>query len=157
MLKGVKQWNLRKAVPNSNLFLKCFPGAKSSDMVDYVKPSMRNNPDLILCHFGTNDLRSEQSPVQIADAIIDVASKLKSDTNEVVVSSIINCGDGYKEKARSVNSYIVKLCQERNLAFLDNNNIGLNHLQRGGHWGGLHLNSSGTGIFKNNIVNIINC
>ena len=157
MLKDVKQWNLRKAVPNSNLFLKCFPGAKSSDMVDYVKPSMRNNPDLILCHFGTNDLRSEQSPVQIADAIIDVASKLKSDTNEVVVSSIINRGDGYNEKARSVNSYIVKLCQERNLAFLDNNNIGLNHLQRGGHWGGLHLNSSGTGIFKNNIVNIINC
>ena len=95
--------------------------------------------------------------MQIANAIIDEASKLKYDANKVVVSSIINRGDGYNEKARLVNSNIVKLCQERNLVYLDNNNIGLNHLQRGGHWGGLHLNSSGTGIFKNNIVNIINC
>ena len=104
---------MRKAVPNNNLYLKCFPGAKTSGMVDYIKPSMRNNPDLVLCHFGTNDLRSDLSPVQIANAIIDVASKLKSDSNEVVVSLIINRGDGFNRKARSVKRNILKLCQEK--------------------------------------------
>ena len=82
-------------------------------MVDYIKPSMRNNPDLVLSHFGTNDLRSDLSPVQIANAIIDVASKLKSDSNEVVVSLIINRGDGFNRKARSVKRNILKLCQEK--------------------------------------------
>ena len=72
-------------------------------------------------------------------------------------SSIINGGEGFNEKARSVNSNIVKLCHEKILVYLDKNNVGLNHLQQDGHWGGLHLNNSRTGIFKNNIVNIINC
>ena len=49
MLKDIKQSNLRIAMPNSNLCLKCFPGLKTSDMVYYAKPSMPNNLTYLYC------------------------------------------------------------------------------------------------------------
>ena len=45
-------------------------------MQDYVKPTLRENPDQIIVHVGTNDLASNKRPEQIAESIIDVAPSL---------------------------------------------------------------------------------
>ena len=45
-------------------------------MQDYVKPTLRDNPDQIIVHVGTNDLASNKRPEQIAESIIDVAPSL---------------------------------------------------------------------------------
>ena len=42
------------------LYVKSFSGATVSCMTDYVKPTMKFNPDAVLIHCGTNDLRSEK-------------------------------------------------------------------------------------------------
>ena len=42
-----------------NIFVKSFPGAKTSCMHDYVKPSLKLKSDLFILHCGTNDLKSE--------------------------------------------------------------------------------------------------
>ena len=56
-------------------------------MQDYVKPALRKNPDQIIVHVEINDLASNKRPAQNAESIIGVATSLKSDTCDVLVSS----------------------------------------------------------------------
>ena len=49
----------------------------------------------------------------------------------------------------------MKFCMENDIVYLDNSNICLENLERGGTWGGLHLNDSGTELFKRNILDIL--
>ena len=75
--------------------------------------------------------------------------------NQVCSLSIIRRGDRFQAKATAVNSHLYQLCVDGNFAYLDNSNIRLEHLQKGGHWGNIHLNDKGTNIFKQNLVDIL--
>ena len=67
-----------------------FSGAKISFMTDHVEPTLRDiNPDHIILHVDTNDLRTENTASQIAKATIDLATSLKNDDNTVTVSGIV--------------------------------------------------------------------
>ena len=67
-----------------------FSEAKISCMTDHVKPTLRDiNPDHIILHAGTNDLRSENKDSQISKATTDLAASLKNDDNTVTVSGIV--------------------------------------------------------------------
>ena len=57
-------------------------------MQDYLKPTIRENPNQVIVHVGTYDLASNKRTEQTAESIIDVAISLKSDTCDVLVSSI---------------------------------------------------------------------
>ena len=46
-------------------------------------------------------------------------------------------------------------CIENDICYLDNSNICVKHIERGGAWGGLHLNDSGTELLKRNILDIL--
>ena len=56
-----------------------FLSAKTTDMLDYIKPTKRDfNPDVYLLHVGTNDLSSNMSPEQISMDILNLANSLKT-------------------------------------------------------------------------------
>ena len=156
MVKDVKQWSLQKSTPNSKVYSKTFPGACTTDMKDYVKPSMKHEPHLAIIHTGTNDLRFNKSPSEIATEIMQLGISLKSPENEIVISSIIKRGDKLNDKASEVNNILYKRCSEEGILFLDNSNILMEHIQRGGHWGGIHLNERGTEVLKQNFIDFIN-
>ena len=156
MIKDIKHWDLVKSCPNNKIFLKSFPGADISDMSHYVNPTIKRDPDIVVLHCGTNSLRDEESAEKIASDIADLAAKMKSDENEVVVSSIICRGDNLNEKAEKVNSTLLSLCQGLHLGYLDNSNINQEHLTYKGRFPGLHLNADGTNILFSNLVNSIN-
>ena len=125
-------------------------------MSHYVNPTIKRDPDIVVLHCGTNSLRDEESAEKIASDIADLAAKMKSDENEVVVSSIICRGDNLNEKAEKVNSTLLSLCQGLHLGYLDNSNINQEHLTYKGRFPGLHLNADGTNILFSNLVNSIN-
>ena len=156
MVKDIKQWDIQKSVPNFQVFSKTFPGANTKDMNDYVKPSMHHQPDIIFLHTGTNDLRFNLSPHEIAVGIMELASSMKNNDNHVVVSSIIVRGDNLNEKAAEVNSHLLRMCEESNIGYKDNGNILLEHIQRGGKFGGIHLNERGVDVFKQSFIDLIN-
>ena len=58
-------------------------------MFSYVQPSKEFNNDLVILHCGTNDLRSEKPPLEIANEIMDLALEVKTNLNEVMVSGIV--------------------------------------------------------------------
>ena len=62
------------------------------------------NPDHIILHASTNDLRTENTASQIAKATIDLATSLKNDDNTVTVSGIVPRLDDLNNKANEVNN-----------------------------------------------------
>ena len=129
--------------------VRSFSGAKISCMTDHVKPTLRDiNPDHIILHAGTNDLRTENTASQIAKATIDLATSLINDDNTVTVSGIVPRLDDLNNKANEMNRRLVLMCKERNISFLSHDeSIDPNkHLNESK----LHLNSNGIKIFAEN-------
>ena len=46
---------------NRSIEVCILPDAATHDMYDYLKPSLKKNPDNIILHVGTNDLVNETS------------------------------------------------------------------------------------------------
>ena len=58
-------------------------------MRDYIKPSMARKPDMTVLHTGTNDLKSNKAPSNIASEIMELAKSIKTNGIEAAVSSLI--------------------------------------------------------------------
>ena len=58
-------------------------------MMTYIELTIEEKPDFIILHTGTNDLRSNADPEEIANNIVDVAVSCKENSSEVIVSTIL--------------------------------------------------------------------
>ena len=152
MVKHLNGWEMSKKLnANCKVFVKTFSGAKTTCMHDYVKPSVRSSPDHFILHVGTNDLSSDKSPEEIARSITDLATSIKNEKHDVSISNIIIQADDKKleEKKCKVNSFLGKLCKEKNFYLIDHSTrIKRNHLNKGK----LHLNQKGTKLLSDIFV-----
>ena len=150
IVKKLNGYLLTRKMKHKHLAKVCsFSEAKISCMMDHVKPTLRDkNPDDIILHAGTNDLRTENTASQIAKATVDLATSLKNDDNTVTVSGTVPRCDDLNNKAHEVNRRLVLMCKERNISFLshDENIDPSKHLNESK----LHLNSNGIKIFAEN-------
>ena len=95
----------------------------------------------------TNDLSSQTIPDETADKIIQLALSLKTDENEVVVSSIVERSD--KLKGREVNGILKFKATQYNVEFIEHKEIKQNlHL----NGSALHLNPNGVNILNRNFI-----
>ena len=108
---------------NDRLYVHSFSGATTKQMEHYSKPPMAFNPDFIILHTGTNSLRGERTPEDLAEEIIDSATNLKSDENEIVISEIIARRDQINEKVSKVNEISRMKSSEMRIGFISHNNI----------------------------------
>ena len=69
---------------------RSFSGATVSCRYDHVKPTIQEfNPNHIILHVGTNELKSSKTASQISTSVIDRALSLQSETNAVAISLIV--------------------------------------------------------------------
>ena len=127
------------------MHVKGFPGARVRCMQDYVQPTLRQNPDHIILHVGTNDLPTDK----VAELIVELAMSLKSDSTSVAISNITVRTDKHKNKVRQTNKHLKTLCMERNIELIST--ITEKHL----NGSRLHLNKRGTVILSNNFTEAI--
>ena len=64
-MKEVKGWDLSDE--NNTVVTKQFSGATTDDMKSYIQPTISNDPECIVLHCGTKDLRQSTSAVEIGD------------------------------------------------------------------------------------------
>ena len=147
MVKKLNGYLLTKKIRHKHIVkVRSFSGAKISCMTDHVKPTLRDiNPDHIVLHADTNDLRTENTASQIAKATIDLATSLKIDGNTVTVSGIVPRLDELNNEANEVNRQLMLMCKERNISLLshDESIDPSKHLNKSK----LHLNSNGINVF----------
>ena len=116
---------------NEKVVVKYFSGSTTEDMMTWIKPRLKRNPDRFIIHVKTNDLRSDQEN-------IEVANNSKTDTNKVLISSIVRARDNLNGKGRQVNSFLKEFCMENDFVYLNNGNI--KPRQQCNH-GGIHLDT----------------
>ena len=92
-------------------------------MKTYIQPPLMRDPDRVIIHEGTNDLRSSQAPETIAKNIIDIAKSSTTNKNEILVSSIVPRRDNMNGQGRQINNILQKLCVENNFAYVNHGNI----------------------------------
>ena len=104
--------------------MKTFPGAKTDDMDSYIVPTLKRQPDTLIIHCGTNDLRKDD-PETIAKKITEMALKSKKMVKHIAVSSILAHGDSdlMEGKRLQVNSLLVRTLAENEIHFIRHGNI----------------------------------
>lgn len=149
VVKDIKPFKMKRMLgKNDRLYVKSFPGATTTDMIDYCKPCLRHNPNVIIYHAGTNNLNTKEEPNTIANNIVKHAIDMKTDSNEVNISSLIIRDDKLNEKAAKVNDFLKIKCSKYGLRFIDNSNVTKEHLNKSG----IHLNFKGTVTLAKNFM-----
>ena len=151
-IKHVKGYTISSLLDNCKVYVKDFPEARVRCMQDYVRPTLRENPDHITIHIGTNHLASNTPAEKVAESIIDLASTLKSDSCSVAISSITVRNDKHRNKVAQVNRSLKRLCQKNNFELINHENTNTERHLNGSR---LHLNKRGTTILSNNFTEAI--
>jgi lysophospholipase L1-like esterase len=74
-VKGLDQFKLSRAT-KQNIGDRCFPGATVQDMKDHIRPILRRNPDTIVLHIGTNDVKGNKAS-KVLDDIDSLCQEIK--------------------------------------------------------------------------------
>ena len=149
MMKNIKGWEILKKLQNANVCVRHFSGAKICCLKDYLKPSLRGNPDHFVLHVGKNDLDSNLSLDLIAKSIVDVVSSLKTNKHDVTISNIITRNDRFMAKVNEVNKCLTELCFERNFLL-----IGHSKTLKSQHLNGSKLNLTRRGTLYCKILSL---
>ena len=117
-------------------------------MHSYCQPTIHQKPEGIILHCGTNNLRTYQTEVEIAQAIINLAKFIRSNEINVCVSGLVARGDDLESKRIKTNLILCDMCSKDKITFVDHPNI-----LAGKHLNGskLHLNQKGDSILAANI------
>ena len=153
IVKHVNGWLLSKSLKNERASVLSFSEVSSKQMMTYVKPAIEEKPDFIILHTGTNDLRSNDNPEEIANSIVGVAVSCKENGLEVVVSAILPRRDKLNEKGTVVNEKTKELCMEKDIYFLEHRNFDARSHLNGSK---LHPNKKGSGILASNYLQYLN-
>ena len=86
-MKEVKGWKLSDK--KNKVLVKHFSGAKTKYIQSYIIPTLKQNLETVISHFGTKDLKSDSSSEEIPREIINLTTSCKNQTNKLILSSII--------------------------------------------------------------------
>ena len=156
IIKGIRKQEINRSVRHMNTFVKTFPGATTDDMESYIIPTLKREPDYLIIHCGTNDLRRDE-PEVIAKKITKLAVNSKKTIRNVAVSSILARGDSdlMEGKRLQVNSILEESLACNQISFIRHETLDQN-------WqyllfeDGIHLNNEGTNVLGSSFVNYLN-
>ena len=90
-------------------------------MKSYIIPKAELQPEVIVPHYSINDLWQTVSLVVTAREIVASRASVKIKKNATIISGITARKDQYKYKARDTNECLKKLCNNRNIRFVEQN------------------------------------
>ena len=90
----IKYVNGREVSRNDPVKVRSYPGATTDDFIDYVRPTVRKKPNLIIIHTGTNDIQNNVNTLQKIRKVISSIKEYDTDDNiRIALSSIIHQSD----------------------------------------------------------------
>ena len=153
IVKHFEGWRISRSTKTRSS-VKSFPGATISDCYEYFKPTLNSNPDEIVIHIGTNDLKTK-SARNTAEGIIDLAKWVESSLPATKISiselTLRNDQEELRNKVTETNKMLMKFCNQHDWLLINHLNIDESCLNRSK----LHLNKKGTGRFSSNLIRYI--
>ena len=150
----IKYVNRREVSGNDSVKVRSHPWATTDDFIDYVRPTVRKKPNLIIIHSGTNDIQNNVNTLQKIRKVISSIKEYDTDDNiKIALSSIIHRSDhDFEDKINETNRKLENLCKGKGMIFINNSNIDSTCLNRSK----LHLNKSGTSLLIKNFSKAVN-
>ena len=143
IIQHVQGWKL--STSDKHVAVKSFSGARIADMEDYLKPLLRKEPDEVILHVGTNNIRDESSR-SVAEGIINLVTQVQQDfpSTRLVISPLLPRSDNLElnDKVKEANKILGSFCSSRGLKLLHITSIDLTCLNRRG----VHLNRKGSAL-----------
>ena len=142
LLNGLHEKGLSR---NHRVKVNNFPGGTSQTILENIDEIIKNKPDCLIIHAGTNGINLFNQ----AKKIIKEVKKVSHNT-KIAFSSIVTRKDrkNIDKKVLEVNSHLKNYCSQKNIDFIDNNNIKEEHLGVKK----LHLNKRGNSVLASNIL-----
>ena len=134
---------------DNSVKIRCLLGATTDDIIDYVRPTARKKPDMIIIHTGTNDIQNKVNTLQKVRKVITTIKEIDVNNEiQIAFSSVIHHDDqDFEKEIKEINRKLKNLCKGRGIKFINNTNINDSCLNRGK----LHLNKSGTALLLKKI------
>ena len=102
-------------------------------MEDCIKPILRKEPENIIIHVGTNDVKA-QEPRLTAEGIVNLALQIEGDApnTKLIVLGLITRADDKEGNVSIVNMTLKKFCRQNHWNVIEHDNINQTHLNRDG-------------------------
>ena len=154
-IKGLKWWKMSSNKKGPIVNARSFPGCTIEDMESYMLPTLRKDPDEIILHVGTNNLKHDSSPRRVAEQVVNLVDNITQNHSKakVTISGLLSRSDDniLASKVPKVNKVIRSFATNRGWSFIDHANIEQNCLNKSG----LHLNQQGSDKLSKNILSHI--
>ena len=133
---------------NDQVQVKTHPGATTEDIIDYIKPTIRQKLDIVIIHSGTNDLTKDVNTMNRFRKVVAAVKEIDTEGKiKLGFSGIVARGDINKEEDIVITSNrFEKYCKGNEFFFINNSNIDVSCLNKSK----LHLNRKGTHYLANN-------
>ena len=133
---------------NNQVQVKTHTGATTGDIIDYIKPTIRQKPDIVIIHSGTNDLTKDMNTMSRVRKVVAAVKEIDTEGKvKLGFSGIVARGDINKEEDIVItNSRLEKYYKGNEFFFINNSNIDVSCLNKSK----LHLNRKGTLYLGNN-------
>ena len=131
---------------------KKFPRAMSEKILEVIDEVIKEKPDYIIIHAGSNDLTNNINLLNSAKKLVKKIRDTLSAT-KIAFSSIV-LGKGRRninESRADFNTKLRNFCKQKNIGFIDNGNINESHLAMKK----LHLNRTGNSALAKNLLNYL--
>ena len=150
MVNGISEKGLSV---NHKVKIVNFPGGTSEKILEKLDVIIKEKPDDLVVHVGTNDITNNVNLLTNVKKIFNKVSKELPSTS-IAFSSIINRKDktNIQKTLTDTNARLKNFCKQKGISFIDNSGIKEFHLGKKK----LHLNKKGNSAFAKNLLHHIN-
>ena len=85
----IKHMNGREVSRDDSVKIRCHPGATTDDIIDYIRPTVRKRPDMIIIHTGTNDIQNKVNTFQKVRKVITTIKEIDVNNEIQIAFSIV--------------------------------------------------------------------
>ena len=104
-------------------------------MFDYIQPTIRQHPEHIILHGGTNDLKNS-NPRKVAERIVDLGNLVETESpnTKVTISSFLTRSDDLSlvSKIKEVNKILKTSANQNEWDVISHSNLTTEHLNSSG-------------------------
>ena len=85
----IKHMNGREVCRDDSVKIRCHSGATTDDIIDYIRPTVRKRPDMIIIHTGTNDIQNKVNTFQKVRKVITTIKEIDVNNEIQIAFSIV--------------------------------------------------------------------
>ena len=87
----IKCMNGREISHSSSVKIRSHPRTTAEDLIDYIRPTARKNPKMMVIHFDTNEITNKvKTFLKIRKVINAIKENDVNGETEIVLSNVIN-------------------------------------------------------------------